>query len=282
MQSSRLRSGAASPVSTCMSTPSVSPTMPRGSRTPRSASSEKPIGSEWTTSRSAFSACLAPAAEHALDVGLVDLVAAEIDGRRIGLALQPAGGDVDDQRIDGQPRHALGRVDRQPDRLLGAVEIDDDARLHAVRLLVADADHLDLVGAAAQESGWARAGLSWATTQQILLDPTSSTVTMPARRCGTSRCPPSQLISCVSSFLLRLRLLLERRLAAQRRLRRQLDDEPVGEPQVDGRRCRATAAILRRRAPAARRWRRPRSCFGQLDGDAVSRRRSQRRSPTRT
>ena len=66
MQSSRLRSGAASPVSTCMSTPSASPTMPRGSRTPRSPSSEKPTGSECTTSRSAFSACLAPAASTRL------------------------------------------------------------------------------------------------------------------------------------------------------------------------------------------------------------------------
>ena len=70
---------------------------------------------------------------------------------------QPAGRQVDDQRIDGQPGHALGGVDGEPDRLLGAVEIDDDAGLHALRLLVADADDLDLVGAAAQELAFARA-----------------------------------------------------------------------------------------------------------------------------
>ena len=34
--------------------------------------------------------------------------------------------------------------------MLGAVEVDDDAGLHAVRFLVADADDLHLVGAAAQ------------------------------------------------------------------------------------------------------------------------------------
>ena len=86
---------------------------------------------------------LGAGAEHALDVGLVGLVAAKIDGRREGFALQPAGGHVDDQRIDRQPRHALGGVDGEPDGLLGPVEIDDDARLHALRLLMADADHLD-------------------------------------------------------------------------------------------------------------------------------------------
>ena len=66
------------------------------------------------------------------------------------LALQPAGGDVDDQRVDRDPRHALGRVDGKPDGLLGRVEIDDDAGLDAARALVAEAEHLDAVRAAAQ------------------------------------------------------------------------------------------------------------------------------------
>ncbi len=89
--------------------------------------------------------------QHPLDVGRVGFVAAEIDRRRKHFAAQPAGRQIDDQRIDGQPGHALGRIDRQPDGVLGAVEIDDDAGLHALRLLVADADHLDLVGARAQD-----------------------------------------------------------------------------------------------------------------------------------
>ena len=52
--------------------------------------------------------------------------------------------------FDGDAGHALGRVDGKADRLLGGVEIGDDARLDAARALVADAEHLDRMGAAAQ------------------------------------------------------------------------------------------------------------------------------------
>ena len=93
--------------------------------------------------------------EHALDVGGIDLVTAEIDRGGKGFALQPAGGDIDDEGIDGQPGHPLGSVDRKPYRLLGLVEIDDHAGLHAARFLVADADDLRLVGAAAQQLAFA-------------------------------------------------------------------------------------------------------------------------------
>ena len=51
-----------------------------------------------TTSRSAFSACLAPAASTRLMSACVDLVAAEIDRGGEGFALQPAGRDIDDER----------------------------------------------------------------------------------------------------------------------------------------------------------------------------------------
>ena len=59
------------------------------------------------------------------------------------------------RRIDGQPGHALGGVDRKADRLLGLVQIDDHAGLDAARFLVADADDLRLVGAAAQQLAFA-------------------------------------------------------------------------------------------------------------------------------
>ena len=74
----------------------------------------------------------------------------------MSLCRRPAD-QVDDQRIDRQAGHALGGIDGQADRLFGAVEIDDDAGLDAVRLLVADADDLDLVGAARAGSGSPRA-----------------------------------------------------------------------------------------------------------------------------
>ena len=51
MASIRLRTAAASQPITCMSAPSSSPIMPLGSRTPLVRSSEKPVGSEWSTAR---------------------------------------------------------------------------------------------------------------------------------------------------------------------------------------------------------------------------------------
>src|SRR5690606_30367720 len=53
----------------------------------------------------------------------------------------------DEQRLDGEASHALGGIDSKADRLFGLIEIDDYAGFHAHRLLVADADDLDLVGA---------------------------------------------------------------------------------------------------------------------------------------
>ena len=89
----------------------------------------------------------APGGKHAADIGFLDLLAGEGDARRVGLAGQASAGDVDDERLDGDPGHALGRVDGEADRLLGGVEIGDDARLDAARALMADAEHLDRVGA---------------------------------------------------------------------------------------------------------------------------------------
>ena len=86
------------------------------------------------------------------------------------------------RRIDRQPGHALGRIDGQPDRLLGPVEIDDDAGFDALRFLVADADHLEPGACGRAAAGRPRAASACATMQQTLLEPTSSTVTMPERR----------------------------------------------------------------------------------------------------
>ena len=117
--------------------------------------------------------------------------------------------------------------------LLGLVQIDDDAGLDAARLLVADADHLDLVRAAAQDRLSSR-GFSRAIRQQILVEPTSSTVTIAGaarpdqdsdRRASSYAFPPA------SSW--RLAQLDQRRLAPQRRRGRQLYDQPILEPQVD-------------------------------------------------
>jgi hypothetical protein len=61
--------------------------------------------------------------------------------------------------------------------MFGAVEIDDHARLHALRLLVADADDLDLVGAALEQLTAFGAASAWPIMQQTLFEPMSSTVT---------------------------------------------------------------------------------------------------------
>ena len=90
---------------------------------------------------------VAAGGEHAADILLGDRLAGEIDGSRAGLAGEAAGGNVDDERLDGDAGHALGGVDGDADGLLGRVEIGDDARLDAARSLMADAEHFDGVGA---------------------------------------------------------------------------------------------------------------------------------------
>ena len=161
MQSSRLRSGAASPVSTCMSTPSVSPTMPRGSRTPRSASSEKPTGSEWITSRSALSACLAPAASTRLmSASSTSWPPRLMVAEKVSLFSRPAVRlTISESTVSPAMRSAASTARRM--RMLGTVEVDDDARLHALRFLVADADHLDRGANARATAGPRRAASAW-------------------------------------------------------------------------------------------------------------------------
>ena len=160
-QSSRLRSGAASAVSTCMSTPSVSPTMPRGSRTPRSPSSEKPTGSEWTTCALGLQRLLArrPPSTRLMSASSTSWPPRLIVAEKVSLFSRPAE-TLTISEVDRQPGHALGRIDGQPDRLLGAVEVDDHAGLHAARLLVADADDLRPCGCGRGSSWLSSRGFS--------------------------------------------------------------------------------------------------------------------------
>src|SRR5690606_7455061 len=88
--------------------------------------------------------CLARACDQNLvDVGLVDLMATQINRGGRGLALQPAGRHIDDQRLHRQPCHPLGSIHSQPNSLLRLFQIDDHAGLYAFGLLVPDADDLD-------------------------------------------------------------------------------------------------------------------------------------------
>ncbi len=53
---------------------------------------------------------------------------------------EPSAGDGDDDALDLQAGHALGRVDRGADRALGLLHVDDDAALEAPGALMADAE----------------------------------------------------------------------------------------------------------------------------------------------
>ena len=155
MASSRLRIGALSAVTTCMSTDSCWPSMPRGSRMPRASRRARSRSAADVDDRAAVvDRVLRRGGEHALRCRPRSTsCAAEVDGRAEGLAAEAAAREGDDQRFDRQPGHALGRVDREADRLLACVEVDDDAGLDAARPLVAEAEHLDVVGAARQHLG---------------------------------------------------------------------------------------------------------------------------------
>ena len=71
--------------------------------------------------------------------------------------------------------------------VLGRVEIDDRAALDAARALMADAQHLAAMGAAAQRSDGS-IGVSRAIRQTILEAPTSSTDSIALLRGGIGAC----------------------------------------------------------------------------------------------
>ena len=147
----RLRTACWSEVTTCMSTPSCSPIMPRGIVDAARGRRGRIAGRQRMQHRAALARV--PAAgrfEHAMHVAVAHRLAAQRDVGVVDARAEPAAGHVDDDGLDLHPGHALGGIDREPDRLLGRLEVDDRAALHAARALVADADDAGAMRAAAQ------------------------------------------------------------------------------------------------------------------------------------
>ena len=76
--------------------------------------------------------------------------ALHVHGRGEQLARGAAGGDRQHDRVHMHAGGALGGVDRVAQHFLGRRDVDHGAGLHALRLGVADAEHLDRMGAARQ------------------------------------------------------------------------------------------------------------------------------------
>jgi hypothetical protein len=93
---------------------------------------------------------LAGCRQHLLQVVELDFLAAEIDRCSVDVAGKTAGRQIDDQALDRETGHALGRIDCQADDALERIEIGDRAGLDAARALVADADDFDVVRAAGE------------------------------------------------------------------------------------------------------------------------------------
>ncbi len=200
-----------------------------------------------------------------------------------GCGAQPPAGEVDDHRLDFDLGHPLGRIDGQPDRLLGGLEIDDRAALQAARALVADADDLRRVGAAAQRLAFS-AGCSCATRQTTLLVPTSSTDRIALLRGDSGSDGASGLgaKAHVSTPLAAVWLLALMRFGAGRGgLFGQPDDDAVAHAQVDGEHVLVEELLLAIELDEARHGF-GRAQFRQADVDAVLASCSvQRRSATR-
>ncbi len=89
--------------------------------------------------------------ENTANIGLLDLMTAEIDARGEGLALEATSRNIDDEAVDGQTGHAFCGIHCETDGLFGSIEIDDHAGLHTTRTLMADAQHFHAVRATWQE-----------------------------------------------------------------------------------------------------------------------------------
>ena len=93
---------------------------------------------------------MAAGREHALDVGVADDRLLQLHGGGEQFAGGAAGGDGQHDAVDMHARRALGLIDRMAQHLLGRHDVHDIAGLHALRLRVADAEHVDRMGAARQ------------------------------------------------------------------------------------------------------------------------------------
>ena len=79
---------------------------------------------------------------------------AEIDRRSVDVRTDATGGNIDDQALDREARHALGRIDGEAHDVFNRIEIGDHAGLDAMRTLVPETDHLDIMRAARQHGGF--------------------------------------------------------------------------------------------------------------------------------
>ena len=79
-------------------------------------------------------------AEDAPDIAGADLMAGDGDLEVEGMRSGEAGGEVDDDIVNGLSGHLLGGMDGVHDRCLRRLHIDDGAGAHAVRDLVANPD----------------------------------------------------------------------------------------------------------------------------------------------
>ncbi len=140
MVRSTLRSGASSAAMTWMSTPKRLACMPTGERTPCDIVDgvERRRGVEHDLARAVDRA--ATAVEQGLDVGRLDLVAADLDLDRGEPAAEAARAVARPDVVDGLAAHPLGLLDRFADRDLGRFHVGDEAALHAPALALAGAE----------------------------------------------------------------------------------------------------------------------------------------------
>ena len=146
----RLRAAATSVVTTCMSTPSRC--AEHAARIADAAIVVERVADRQRMQHGAALAhrMMAAGGEHALDVGVAHGRRLHVHGRGEQLARRAPGGDRQHDRVDMHAGGALGGVDRVAQHLLGRRDVDHAAGLHALRLGVADAEHLDRMGAARQ------------------------------------------------------------------------------------------------------------------------------------
>ena len=84
-------------------------------------------------------------AQNAADIAIGHFVAADGDLDAESVRGRVAAADADHDLLDPFAAHLLGGVDGGRQRVLGRLHVDDVAALDAARLLVADADHAQLV-----------------------------------------------------------------------------------------------------------------------------------------
>ena len=88
--------------------------------------------------------------QHAMNIGLLDLLPVQRYRCRKGFRAQSARGDVDDHRLQRHPRGALGHAYHGTNGMLGLLDVGDHPALDSRGWPIAKADHLGLVRPASQ------------------------------------------------------------------------------------------------------------------------------------